>query len=355
MNRARLVRYSLYAGAVAAVAATAIWLEWQAVSQLWSSAVGFAEENWRRAFGGRGRLLMYFTVFMLLEVCFLSWQNTTVFIVFVERKLSAMTDIAWTVIGVSGLKTATEYTFTLGFAFVAVKLLDAAVEQLGWFRWELPSDGIIPVTLAFAVYFLVSTFVQYWLHRLQHWRWFWQLHRLHHSATEFNLFLNWRVNPAEGVTNILLLLSPTIFLKVPDAGLFAIYVFVYQLISTAQHSQLPWNYGWIGQWIMASPQNHQIHHSIDEEHRDHNFSTCPLWDRMFGTWYAGTKRPSGYGIADPAPVERPLTQFLTDTWIFYRDVTCWLAGVMRSAFERIRGRRPSSQDAPAAAATIPAE
>src|SRR5882672_7950560 len=88
VNRARLVRYSLYAGATAAVAATAIWLEWQAVSQLWSWVVGFAEENWRRAFGGRGRLLMYFGLFMLLEVCFLAWQNTTVFIIFVQRKLS---------------------------------------------------------------------------------------------------------------------------------------------------------------------------------------------------------------------------------------------------------------------------
>ena len=357
MNRARLVRYSLFAGAAAAVTALAVWLEWQALSNLWPSVVGFVEENWRPVFGGgRGRLLIFFAVFMLLEVCFLAWQNTTVFIVFVQRRLSAKTDLAWMVVGIFPvLKTAAEYTFTIGLAFVAVKLSDAAIDRLGWFRWELPSDGILAVTGAFAVFFLVSTFVQYWLHRLQHWRWFWQLHRLHHSGTEFNLFLNFRVSPAEGVTNVLLLLSPTIFLKVPNAGLFAVYMFVYQLVSTAQHSQLPWSYGWIGQWIMVSPQNHQIHHSIDEEHRDHNFSVCPLWDRLFGTWYAGTKRPSGYGIADPAPAERPLTQFFLDTWIFYRDIACWLANVVRSALAWIRGRRSPSQHAPDTAATIPAE
>ena len=112
----------------------------------------------------------------------------------------------------------------------------------------------------------------------------------------------------------------------PSAGHFAAFYVGYQILASLQHSQLPWNFGWVGRWIIVSPRGHQIHHSIDEEHRDLNFSVCPLWDRMFGTWYYGSNLPSAYGISDPAHVERPLTQWAVDIWIFYRDIALSLAG-----------------------------
>ena len=127
-----------------------------------------------------------------------------------------------------------------------------------------------------------------------------------------------------------------------------------QILASLQHSSLPWTLGWLGRWVITAPTNHQFHHSIDPEHRDKNFSGCPLWDHMFGTWYDGPNRPSGYGIPDPAHVERPLTQWLIDVWIFYRDIARALAGTARSALARITRRRPSSQ-APDATASIPAE
>ncbi len=36
--------------------------------------------------------------------------------------------------------------------------------------------------------------------------------------------------------------------------------------------------------------------------------------------YGGPNRPSAYGIADPAHVERARTQWLIDIWLFYRDI-----------------------------------
>jgi len=50
-----------------------------------------------------------------------------------------------------------------------------------------------------------------------------------------------------------------------------------------------------------------------------HFSSCPLWDHVFGTFYKGTKQTSRYGIADPAYEIRPLTQFALDAWIFYAN------------------------------------
>jgi sterol desaturase/sphingolipid hydroxylase (fatty acid hydroxylase superfamily) len=187
-----------------------------------------------------------------------------------------------------------------------------------------------------------------------HWRWFWYLHRFHHSAPELNLFTGWRENPAAGLVNFLPGLTPLILLKLPTAGLFAAFFVTYQMLSSLQHSQLSWSFGWIGRWIIVSPQGHQIHHSIDEEHRDRNFSVCPLWDRMFGTWYEGSRVPSAYGISDPSHVERPLTQWLIDAWIFYRGVAGATAGVVRSAWARVSGRQPPQavDDVPT---SVPAE
>ena len=176
-----------------------------------------------------------------------------------------------------------------------------------------------------------------------HWRGFWQLHRFHHAATELNILTGFRDNPAEAIVTAVVALSPHVFLKVPDAGLFATFVLANQVIASLQHSELPWSYGWVGRWIVASPQMHQIHHSIDEEHRDRNFAICPLWDRLFGTWYDGPNRPSAYGIPDPAHVERPLTQWMIDIWIFYRDIA-QSAGRFRGDLGR--GRTQSTRKRP---------
>jgi hypothetical protein len=111
----------------------------------------------------------------------------------------------------------------------------------------------------------------------------------------------------------------------------------------------------LGRWVIVSPQYHQIHHSMDEEHRDLNFSVCPIWDHLFGTWYAGSRVPSAYGIPDQAHIERPYTQWLIDIWIFYRDVARSLAGVARSVLARVRPRRPSLEDGLGATTSIPAE
>jgi sterol desaturase/sphingolipid hydroxylase (fatty acid hydroxylase superfamily) len=43
-------------------------------------------------------------------------------------------------------------------------------------------------------------------------------------------------------------------------------------------------------WLIVTPQNHRIHHSRLEEHVDKNFAAFfPLWDVIFGTYYAPKK------------------------------------------------------------------
>ena len=353
MNRPRIARSVLYAAAaivlVTAVLAAMLVLRWQPALALWTWALGVAAAKWRA-----GQVLIMTAIAIVVELFFLSWEKTTVFRVFVRRSTSAMTDLGFAFLTFSSFKWFADYIFSFGVALVAVKLGDALAARVGWMRWEMPADGFFAVAGAFTVYYLMSTFVGYWQHRLMHWRWFWQLHRFHHSATDFNIFTGFRTNPAEMISNLIPALSPMIFLKVPDAGLFAAFAFVNLLLGQFQHSELPWSFGWLGRWVVTPPQMHQIDHSIDEEHRDKNFSNCPLWDQLFGTWYGGPNRPSAYGIPDPAHVKRPATQWLIDVWIFYREVARSLAAWIRRPQTRGPRAQPISQAADTPT-SIPAE
>jgi sterol desaturase/sphingolipid hydroxylase (fatty acid hydroxylase superfamily) len=356
MTSKRVARPWLYGvafGMVVLCVAALFILPRQAAFELWGWAVSTAEAKWRRFLFGPASQLVALTVFVIvLELFFLNWEKTTLFRVFVRRSKSAITDLGFALITLLGFKWLVDYAFSLGVAFAAVMLGDALAARVGWIRWELPTDGVLEVTGAFAVYYLVSTFVGYWQHRLMHWRWFWQLHRFHHSETDYNILTGFRANPGEMISSLIPALSPLFLMKVPDAGLFTVFVFINLTIAQLQHSELPWSFGWFGRWVVTSPQVHQIHHSIDEEHRDRNFSNCPLWDQLFGTWYDGPNRPSAYGIADPAHLERPFTQWLIDIKLFYFGVAQGLAGSAQRAWARVTGQRSASQDA---TASIPAE
>lgn len=356
MNRTRLMKFWPYAALSGVLLMSfAVVVFEHPFLELWSWAVGFAEAHWGRAFGNGGRIVIFTVALLILELIFLDWKKTSIYLAFVQRGKSALLDVGFTVFYLSPLKRFSEYVFTFGGAYLIAKYVDKAAEHIGWFRLELPNEGVLGITAGFAVFYLISSFIAYWQHRLLHWRWFWQLHRFHHAAPDLNIFTGFRDNPAAALLNVPLALQSLLILKMPDASLFAAFFLTNQVIATLQHSQLPWSLGWVGRWIIASPQNHQFHHSIDEEHRDKNFSNCPMWDHLFGTWYGGPNLPSGFGIPDQAHVERPLNEWLVDVWIFYREVARSLAAWIRPTRARNAQAQPISQGADTAASIIPAE
>jgi sterol desaturase/sphingolipid hydroxylase (fatty acid hydroxylase superfamily) len=358
LSSGRLVKLWPYAAAIGVVAlsvAAFILLERRTALDLSDRATGFVGESWRRAFGRTGLVVLGTMLLLAIEPVFLTWNKTTLFVVFVRRRYSALIDLGGTLFFFSTFKTVVQHVFTLGITFAVAKLVDLAAVHLGAMRWELPSGTVLEIIASFIVFYILSSFIGYWGHRLMHWRWFWQLHRFHHAATDLNILTTFRVNPAEALT-VLPAVLPFFFLKVPGAGLFTAFIVINQMLALLQHSALPWSLGWLGRWVITAPTNHQVHHSIDAEHRDKNFSNCPLWDHVFGTWYGGPNAPSAYGIPDPAHVERPLRQGLIDVWIFYRDITLALAGSLRRGLARLAGRQPRpAVDPLAVRASIPAE
>ena len=88
MNRARLIRFWLYAvtGVLAVALVAFLVFEWQVALDLWSRTVNWVEVRWRRGLSARGAQFVLATVLlMVMELFFLNWEKTTVFMLFVRR------------------------------------------------------------------------------------------------------------------------------------------------------------------------------------------------------------------------------------------------------------------------------
>jgi sterol desaturase/sphingolipid hydroxylase (fatty acid hydroxylase superfamily) len=197
---------------------------------------------------------------------------------------------------------------------------------------------VLQIAFSFLVYWLATGFFTYWIHRLLHTPIFWTVHRFHHSAPELNFITGYRAHPLEAVTRVFAFVSPVIFLKTPDSVII-VAVVVGNLVTFCEHSELPMDWGWIGRWIFTGPRVHQVHHSIDAEHRDTNFSHCPLWDHVFGTWYDGSKVPSAYGIPNNGYESRPFRELLRDGWDFYAKLGAFLLLPVRRTSSWLRSSR----------------
>jgi len=292
--------------------------------------------------GRPGAILLGALALMGGEVLIRDWHSTAFYRVFVRRSTSAKIDIIFQLTQFLGVAFFLEVLFTFGISIGAARFAGVISNQLSWARIPLPADNPFEILFSFLAYFLASHFVGYWVHRLYHTKLFWHLHRFHHSAPELNFLTFYRVHPAETFTRVLFFVTPMTFMSVPDVVILITLV-VDIFINYCEHSELPWTYGWFGRWLFVSPRAHQLHHSIDAEHAHKNFSNCPLWDRVFGTWYVGETMHSAYGIteASGAPDYRydsqPVRQFMRDTLAFYRELVASAASSFRTTISWIRG------------------
>ena len=330
---------STYAKATVAVAvAFAGWLvAWRAthsnsleLATTWRFLCAHLYEAARAAGSSAlGRTAVVVLFVLAVDALFLGWRGSSLFRFAFSRSKSATLDILNAIFLALNLVFLLQIALTFGGSLLAAKFVAWVFAQYGWSRITLPSDGVLEIMISFAIYWLVTCFMQYWGHRLVHTPLFWHVHRFHHAATELNVLTAFRQHPVEPVVlGFVSLVSPLIFLEVPQRVLL-IYFFVGTINDLLAHSQLPWGYGWVGRWLVQSPRFHQLHHSIHEEHQNLHFSSCPLWDHLFGTFYKGTKQASRYGIADQAYEIRPLTQFALDAWIFYANLVRLLARPIR--------------------------
>ncbi len=209
----------------------------------------------------------------------------------VTDRAAVRTDIVYTLVHRLGL-------FRVLLFFTIDPLWDAligALRVLGLPTWSL--DGLWPgvtdvALVSFVLYLVLFDFVDYALHRGQHrFRWWWQLHALHHSQRQMTMWSDNRNHLLDDLIRDSAFVLVALVVGVPP-GQFVAVVAVTQLVESLSHANVRLDFGRVGSRLLVGPRYHRLHHAIGLGHESagpgslggHNFAVLfPLWDLLFGT------------------------------------------------------------------------
>ena len=229
-----------------------------------------------------------------LEILVLGYKKSSVYRL-LHPTQTTRTDIVWIVCKILGLQVFLFAAFSFGLTLVGARL---AQKFLGFHLLEHPilADHAV---LRIVLYLLWTDFLDYWIHRGRHgFGWWWEFHKGHHSAEEFNAITTARGHPIDGVFIVFAYVIPGAVLGGGIGDLAAVLV-ISAIHAGLTHSMLPWGWGWFGRYVIYPPTGHRIHHSAIEEHRDRNFgSIFVFWDHLFGTYYNGDVLNEEVGVDD---------------------------------------------------------
>src|SRR5262245_9563670 len=171
-------------------------------------------------------------------------------------------------------------------------------------------DGIVPFSFRHRVaaqpwwlqaieVVVLSDFLIYWGHRLQHRVGFlWRFHAVHHTAEHLDWLAAHREHPLDTIYTVGLINLPAFLLGFPletiagfiaFRGIWAIYI----------HSNVRLPIGPL-RWFIGAPELHHWHH--DRARDAGNYANIsPLMDIIFGTYRCPDHEPEAFGIHGPTP------------------------------------------------------
>jgi sterol desaturase/sphingolipid hydroxylase (fatty acid hydroxylase superfamily) len=219
---------------------------------------------------------------LAIECAAVGWEGSSARQLLFDRKASAKTDLAFFVLGQGHVMDLIGKVMTLGASMLSGGWIHDRLSALLGFPFTLvPAQ--VPMPLQVVAYFGVYSFFDYWAHRVDHSRYFWPLHRYHHAAEEFYVLTAGRAHPA-AFTGLFLVNIPLAILGASPVVMIYVNVLVIAL-GFFIHSRIDSNFGWIGRWIIQSPNHHRLHHVLDISTQPvGHFSMAPIWDHLFGTW-----------------------------------------------------------------------
>src|SRR5262245_34183732 len=178
----------------------------------------------------------------------------------------------------------THFSYTLG-GIVPQEFRRAVASQPWWLQ-------VVEVVL-------LSDFLIYWGHRLQHRVGFlWRFHAVHHSAEHLDWLAAHREHPLDTVYTMGLINLPAMLLGFPletlagfivFRGIWAIYI----------HSNVRLPIGSL-RMILGAPELHHWHHDRNRDAGNYA-NISPLMDILFGTYRCPDHEPERFGINEPTP------------------------------------------------------
>ena len=154
-----------------------------------------------------------------------------------RRRATRDTCINPSVIGLDALLIALPLAVLLVVLGNVLDLVGRPLTPDAWAAW--------PEVLVCVFAIFVGDFIGYWRHRLEHTRWLWPSHALHHSDTEMTWLAGYRFHPINRLSTVLvdsLLLS--LFGFPPYA--LVINGLVRHYYGQFIHADLPWTFGIFG-------------------------------------------------------------------------------------------------------------
>lgn len=146
---------------------------------------------------------------------------------------------------------------------------------------------------------VLSDFLIYWGHRLQHKVGFlWRFHKVHHSAEHLDWLAAHREHPLDSIYTIGLINLPAFMMGFPletlagiiaFRGIWAIYI----------HSNVRLPLGPL-RILIGAPELHHWHHDLNRQAGNYA-NLSPLMDWLFGTYVCPDHEPEAFGIAEPTP------------------------------------------------------
>ncbi|MFN0063742.1 MAG: sterol desaturase family protein [Myxococcaceae bacterium] len=196
----------------------------------------------------------------------------------------------------------------------------------------------LPMWAALVIGLLWSDFINYWVHRSEHWSDFlWEFHKVHHASERMTVLAAARTH----VFSFYVLVqgghvAAAWLIGLPAEALLVIEVFDVVFAGVWAHANIDFpkhRMPWWG-YVLATPNIHGTHHGLDS--RCNYGQVFVLWDFLFGT-YRPVDRAFIYGIGDST---------YTNSNLWWQQVEPFIGAfnVLKRSVRRIG--RPIASDVP---------
>ncbi len=198
--------------------------------------------------------------------------------------------------------------------------LSIAILSYGWMVTHWSLYQIEANWLTYLIAFLTLDFSGYCVHRIQHrFNFFWNGHMIHHSSEEFNLACALRQSISSIVKIFAIFLLPAALLGVPEQ-VIAVVAPLHLFAQFWYHTVHIQKMGWLEK-IIVTPSHHRVHHAINPEYIDKNFSQIFIfWDKWLGTFQEElADKPPVYGVTRPVQTWNPIKINFLHVWLLIKD------------------------------------
>jgi sterol desaturase/sphingolipid hydroxylase (fatty acid hydroxylase superfamily) len=160
-------------------------------------------------------------------------------------------------------------------------------------RWDLhPAWGFVLNVVAFDWLF-------YWNHRLLHAPVFWPLHKVHHTASELDLFVTSRNSLWTSFFIVYFWANGAMIFFLKDPSGLLLGAALTSALNLWSHSRL-WSdripvLSRMLSFILITPKDHAVHHGRSSLGWNYG-ATFKLWDRIHGTLHPGSEWPETLGL-----------------------------------------------------------